>query len=491
VTSGRFERLRWERTAVPAETHNMHPPETHNLRSIHERRLLFAKRVGIPRHPMFETVSAREEAVFLLQAAEEVEHQLIIQRIYAAYSLDKDADDESGVLAARWFDSLIETAVKGMGNLLTIQNLLLCIREQPYLVRANLRGYGAVTPIELEPFSIQLVKRLLAVEVLGDSTRSLQTDENHCDGERLAAIYSAIIWLTFENDEMATLGGYPGGETLPAGRHLAPNDYAPGDELAQRLKTALDWLTYGTMLVLPSPPAVGESPSSIATSVRRALANLARQDEEHGGLQESKDAGPEQSAYWAILEEIEEISNTNPLPVRQVPTNPHTQPQTSPLSPDEGLITHPHSLLIARALDMRYAILLQKTAIGVYTSRSEQEGGASVLQRVVRSITGTTGEMMGCMAPLISKLTLLPRNLESDPQLDAAGAPFSPTVPLGSTQRDRWGNLIGLLDAFKSFVGETRRLGLPAELMGLVEQCAAEDSTIRNLAMSMLRRNPH
>jgi hypothetical protein len=100
----RFSGLRWEsieevsesnaskaateRAAAPAEV------EAFDLSAYAEHPLVkLLRRTRLPRHPD-PTASAREEAEFLLQAASEVEHQFIVEYLYALFSLDFDAGRE-------------------------------------------------------------------------------------------------------------------------------------------------------------------------------------------------------------------------------------------------------------------------------------------------------------------------------------------------------------------------------------------------------------
>src|SRR5204863_2080786 len=68
-----------------------------------------------------------EKAQFLLHAAAEVEHALLVQYLYAAYSLKKPGDVTDPAQQAalsQWPRSLRGIAKEEMGHLLTVQNLL-------------------------------------------------------------------------------------------------------------------------------------------------------------------------------------------------------------------------------------------------------------------------------------------------------------------------------------------------------------------------------
>src|SRR5947208_12215392 len=71
-------------------------------------------------------LSPHDEAVFLLNIAAEVEHALMVQYLFAAYSL-QDASRFPAAQAAllrAWRGALATVAREEMGHLITVQNLL-------------------------------------------------------------------------------------------------------------------------------------------------------------------------------------------------------------------------------------------------------------------------------------------------------------------------------------------------------------------------------
>jgi hypothetical protein len=67
----------------------------------------------------------RDEAVFLLTVAAEIEHALMVQYLYAAYSVRVAGDSTAELKAVQ--DLLLQIAREEMGHLATVQNLLLLI----------------------------------------------------------------------------------------------------------------------------------------------------------------------------------------------------------------------------------------------------------------------------------------------------------------------------------------------------------------------------
>ena len=71
----------------------------------------------------------RDEAVFWLSAAAEIEHALLVEYLYATLSLgDPSTRNELTAAqrtdAARWQGELLDIAKQEMGHLATVQNLL-------------------------------------------------------------------------------------------------------------------------------------------------------------------------------------------------------------------------------------------------------------------------------------------------------------------------------------------------------------------------------
>src|SRR5262245_61450705 len=78
----------------------------------------------IPAHD--PPLAPRDEATFLLHTGAEVEHALLVQYLYAAYSIKspKDVPAEYASKVQSWKRTLLGIAREEMGHLITVQNLL-------------------------------------------------------------------------------------------------------------------------------------------------------------------------------------------------------------------------------------------------------------------------------------------------------------------------------------------------------------------------------
>ena len=106
-------------------------------------------------------MSIRDWAIFLLHSAAEVEHALMVQYLFAMYSLNPDASGPPAnnlgttVSASRWALQIRRIAVEEMGHLLTVQNILrfiggpMSFDREDFPLRTNVYPF----PFELEPLS--------------------------------------------------------------------------------------------------------------------------------------------------------------------------------------------------------------------------------------------------------------------------------------------------------------------------------------------------
>src|SRR6478609_9951424 len=113
---------------------------------------------GAPEIPVHDTpLAPRDEAVFLLHTGAEIEHALLVQYLYAAYSLKpaKEVDEEHAPLVRAWRKTLLGIAREEMGHLITVQNLLrllggpIILDREDYPFRSHLYPFH----FRLEPLS--------------------------------------------------------------------------------------------------------------------------------------------------------------------------------------------------------------------------------------------------------------------------------------------------------------------------------------------------
>lgn len=101
--------------------------------------------------------SAWDEAAFLLTAAAEIEHALMVQYLFGAYSLDPDGAGDKAADVERLQRKLLQIAREEMGHLVTVENLLVAIGAPMHFGREH-----SPNASELYPFRFRLEALSLA-----------------------------------------------------------------------------------------------------------------------------------------------------------------------------------------------------------------------------------------------------------------------------------------------------------------------------------------
>lgn len=110
-------------------------------------------------------MAPRDELVLLLHTAAEIEHSLMAQYLYAAYSLPEQSPQQD------WQETLVSIARQEMGHLMATQNLLLAIGAPLNFEREDY-PFNAFYPFpfKLEPLSISSLARYVLAEMPDPST---------------------------------------------------------------------------------------------------------------------------------------------------------------------------------------------------------------------------------------------------------------------------------------------------------------------------------
>jgi Ferritin-like len=127
-------------------------------------------RRAAPEAPL--VIEHREALIYMLCLAAELEHAIMCQYLYAAFSLKQGADEglPPGQLAAveRWRRTVSGVATQEMLHLALVQNLLASVGAAPHLSRPNLpppRGhFPAGVALALLPFGEPALRHFLYLE---------------------------------------------------------------------------------------------------------------------------------------------------------------------------------------------------------------------------------------------------------------------------------------------------------------------------------------
>lgn len=175
-----------------------------------------------------------DKARILLESAAEVEHALLVQYLYAAFSLKGTAeftDPAQGSAVQSWSSTLHHIARQEMGHLMTAQNLLLALGLPPNLEREDFPPQKDLYPfaMHLEPLSQRSLAKYVVAEspedvagiddILAQATQSAGASINH------VGVLYGLLGLVFSTRDQIAAGG-SGSE--------------PWDQMLRRLAAAAD-----------------------------------------------------------------------------------------------------------------------------------------------------------------------------------------------------------------------------------------------------------
>jgi hypothetical protein len=311
-----------------------------------------------------------EKVRFLLHKAAEIEHALLVQYLYAAYSLKTPADvtdPQQTTALGRWPQVILGIAKEEMGHLLTVQNLLLATRQPVNLERDDFPQAPSLYPftLQLEPLTQSSLAKYVVTESPVDATGiediiKLATQGAGMMPNRVGVLY-ALLGVVFTREgelEKNAAGGDPWYQLVrdvgylaflkepgPSRWHLTDADY----DFASLPRQARDdeWAPADAIRVWP----IGSRQAALD-----ALRDIALQGE--GPLQ------PVDPAQVSHFERFRAIfrgdANVPPFPAgdwqpaRNVPLNPVLDGPAGATN----LIELPKAKDFATLSDIRYALLL-------------------------------------------------------------------------------------------------------------------------------------
>jgi hypothetical protein len=334
----------------------------------------------------------REALIYTLGKAAELEHLVMLQYLFAAFSLKQSLEEgltpDSVAAVQRWRTTLLEISHQEMLHLALVQNLLTAVGAAPRLARPNFPmpayAYPAGVRIELVPFGEAALRHFAFLE------RPEGMDVE--DAEGFEAIAQAVALPLDEDDEIVphlqefdTIGqlyrSIQGGFEYLAER-LGPERLFVGPPDAQAGEDHFRW---------PELVAVTD-----VASARRAIDTVVEQGEGARGEWRNAHFG----RLLGILDEYLELKGADPdfEPTRPVvAANVRPQP-TGVVVP---LITDPGTARAMDLLNVGYEVLLQLLS-RYFAHTDETPEQLEVLADV------SVGLMYSVIMPLGSVLTTLP-----------------------------------------------------------------------------------
>jgi hypothetical protein len=380
----------------------------------------------------------RDRAIYLMHVGAEVEHALMVQYLYAGYSLGGQhlTDPKHRKLVQEWKAKILEIAREEMGHLVTVENMLtliggpLSFEREDYPIPEDLYPF----PFELEPLTKKsLGKYVLAempdaetIEELG-LTKEIEEIRKYVGSDktkvnRVGILYAAILAL-FQR---------PVQEKDP--KPAPPSFIASSDIQSGSLRFQVnpsEWgLGYNDILI----ETANDRDSAIA-----AIELIARQGE--GATIGALGA----SHFGKFLEIYREFPDEDGW---QPSLNVARNPTTDTGAPPDRYISNPLANTWAGLLNLRYRMLL------MYLMHSFQiEAPAKASGRTPRGllVSWAFGEMYN-LRSITEILMKLPMHKQGGSLL--AGPPFEMPYSLALPARaaDRWRTHRDLLLASEQYI---------------------------------------
>lgn len=363
-----------------------------------------------PTWPGDPTLSQRDEFVFLLHTAAEIEHALMVQYLYAAFCLPA---------ASPWFRPILLVAKQEMGHLVTLQNILrsmhapLNLEREDYPFRSDLYPFA----FHLERVSVRsLAKYALAEMPAAPNITPADLATLHADAGINPADPLKVNRVGLLYDSLRNL----------VTNHLEDKHFDPVTEPLQAHPD--DWR------VDPSNGVIVKVITNRA-DVEDALRQIAEQGEGN-----QAPAPGEESHFDIFLRVYRERKAAANDPSMPVPTDPNTSPPPAagaPVNPDEpelatGRLTDATARSWALLSNLRYRMLLTCIAHSLSLPRDDAGPEASLRNRAF--------DEMFRLKSIANILGLLPQQAGGDPKVAAAGLPFELpySLTLGDDEKGRW-----------------------------------------------------
>src|SRR5689334_7392469 len=336
-------------------------------------------------------IEHREALIYMLCQAAELEHGIMCQYLFAAFSLKEGADEglapEEVEAVTRWRRTIAHVAVEEMLHLALVQNVLSAIGAAPHLTRPNLPApahhYPASVNLMLVPFGERALQHFMFLE---------RPEGMALEGaEGIDAPLHEAVPLVDEGDivpqlqDFATVGHlYRSIEQGVA--HLAEKfgerNLFVGPPRAQATSTNFRW---------PELVAVTD-----VASAQQALDTILEQGEGARGHWETAHFGE----FVQILDEYRGMLQANPEfdPVRPVMFATVRRGERDDSAP---LISDRVTSLCADLFNVSYEILLQ--ILERYFAHTEETDA-----QLAQLASSTIGLMAGVLRPLGELLTKLP-----------------------------------------------------------------------------------
>jgi hypothetical protein len=429
-------------------------------------------------------LSVRDSLVLMLHVGAEIEHALLVQYLFAAYSIRTNMPipgAPAGCTTTEWQDLILQTAREEMGHLLTIQNALTLLGGPLHFDRDNYPFSSRFYPydFELERLTIESLSRYIAAEMPEEGLVPCSV----LSAAQLAAIRQATggavnrVGLLFQ--AIAT-----GIAALNEHEDLRPQDQP----------WQVDGGVWGATFLrpgdLPTPPQPARGVVASQMLTKGELAKVLGFVATQGESPDQMFADSHFSRFAKIYREFEAARKLDPSfdPARPILKNPNTTAPPDPhdvLTPTEqareqvlaaGRLRDPKAQLWAHLFNLRYRILLTALHHHCLLGPIATPGAPSPATLVRDELAKWAFEEMLYGAGSLRDLAIHLGGLTSGIPGRTAGAPFELpyTLELPAQGPARWRLYAELFNASQVIVEDLRNLGpTPTEtgyLCGIIQR---------------------
>jgi hypothetical protein len=419
-------------------------------------------------------LSVRAWAVYLLHNAAEVEHALMIQYLYALYSLDENAsgpaanDPNTIVSTSAWTPVIRGIAIEEMGHLLSVQNVLRFVGGPLSFAREDFPIDTEVYPFQfrLEPLTkAALAKYVYAEMPVGDIDEKVITKAEKAEIEERARKAAKVQVGEFVN-HVGTLYATLIDVLNDSAFQTPATDGFPHDTEPFQAMPGFGWVHLQGNGSIVAPPVVKlRGPRLLSVNsigdVQTSLSFIARQGE-------ASDKDSMRASHFERFLDVyrqfpeDNAAGWNSPPARKVAENPTTSPQPG----NAGTISHSTTQLWARLFDVRYRMLLTTLSHAVAIPRVKTPGDpapSDATKALVRWIFQLMTEQPLSISKLAPLLTQMP--LQNAPTGVMAGAPFTmPFLPIPDRDHERWQYHVDLLDSAAAVIAELKKISPDANV---------------------------
>lgn len=398
--------------------------------------------------------SWHDYSVLLLHIAAEIEHALMVQYLYSAYSLGgPDVPARHREKVRHWQEVVLGIAKEEMGHLITVQNVLRLIGAPLCLDREDYPWGSDFYPFEftLEPMTKDSLARYVYAEMPAgwDTPEAREIEKRAMKSSSEQSLHRVGVLY----DRMQKI--------------LANHEYVKdADFQSSTTSFQASWDEWGRGYVRgargqttsghsPGTPDVLVQPVSNRDEAVEALAAIGKQGEALFYDSDSND----QSHFRRFLDIYREFPEEGDwVPTRPVPINPKTplnlnaNQQPRLFAKGRGaeakrkgtLIKHPESVEWAHLFNIRYRMLLVNLSHAYQLSGATGQGEAPSPRGLL--INRTFGEMYNVRS-ISNILVQLPLDQSGSGQVAAPPFEMPYTVDLPNTEANRWRLHRDLLEA--------------------------------------------